>query len=398
MAINSAREFLACVKPDNYERAVKNLSGWEERALWDWVKENPHNWNSYEYDALTADNREGQIVGSKEEFLGRYFRDNPQKYLDFAVEKGLVDLPKLWRWERTLTLSEVEERLKPVNPPSDIVFGLGNGYNNREYRKAIKILQANINCEITGFYDKGTAIQLYRKKDIFIPSGKGYLAHEIDPDLLFNWNYEPQVYGVNMDLWRHMQFFYQDLTRDSNESYWNDPPLLSAVHDPIAEEKILKDSYEMTERGLDATRRTLKKAAADNIMIDTYHSVGDVFGALNVGFSMFDTAEQMVREGVHDPDAIVTEVVISGVEEVVINRITGKAVSFTLKLVLASGGGIVYWGMAFVLDWVLGEFLDDVAEGVKKFFREDFLPFLDRYSANLQARHERDIAAGIRLD
>ena len=193
MAINSAREFLACVKPDKYEWDVKGLSGWNDQALWVWVKENPHNWNSYEYDALMADNREGQIVGSKEEFLGRYFRDNPQKYLDFAVEKGLVDLPKLWRWERTLTLSEVEERLKPVNPTSDIVFGLGNGYNNREYRKAIKILQANINCEITGFYDKGTAIQLYRKKDIFIPSGRGYLAHEIDPDLLFDHHYEPQV-------------------------------------------------------------------------------------------------------------------------------------------------------------------------------------------------------------
>lgn len=84
MTITSAREFLSCVKPDNYERAVKNLSGWTERALWDWVKENPHNWNSYEYDALMADNREGQIIWEKQDFLGRYFRDNPQKYLDFG--------------------------------------------------------------------------------------------------------------------------------------------------------------------------------------------------------------------------------------------------------------------------------------------------------------------------
>lgn len=113
---------------------------------------------------------------------------------------------------------------------------------------------------------------------------------------------------------------------------------------------------------------------------------------------MFSTADRMVQEGIHDPDAIVTEVVISGVEEVVIDRVTGKAVSFVLKVFFIGGGGAVYWCTAFALDYVIGKYLDDVAEGVKKFFREDFLPFMDRYSANLQANHERDIAAGIWLD
>lgn len=415
MAINSAREFLSCVKPDDYERAVKNLSGWEERALWEWVEKHPEYWDSYEYDALMADNREGQIIWEKQDFLGRYFQDNPQKYLDFAVEKGLVDLPELWRWERNLTLSEVEKRLKPVNPPSDIVFSLGNGYNNSEYRKAIKILQANINCEITGFYDKGTAIQLYKKKDIFIPSGKGYLAHEVDPDLLFDWTYEPQVYGVNMDLWRQMQFFYQDLTRDSNTDYWKEPPLSSAVHDPINYGKIMGESVghsgsafsHMGDWVSDIAKswdETLWDNETTGKLVKTYQAPGKFLDKLSTIMELTEPVQTYIETGSDDRAQLAYDVSINAAQVTTKKYLTKKIVKLAIKEV--GGSNPVFYVITGVfLDKEIDEFLDKYIfenEALKEFLSEKVLEplreFMEPLNEEWQRQHEEDLREGRRMD
>ena len=421
MTITSAREFLACVKPDNYEQAVKGLSGWQERALWEWVEKHPEYWNSYEYDALMADNREGQIIWEKQDFLGRYFRDNPQKYLDFAVEKGLVDLPDLWRWERNLTLSEVEERLKPVTPPGDIAFGLGNGYNNDEYRKAIKILQANINCEITGFYDTGTAIQLYKKKDIFIPSGKGYLAHEVDPDLLFDYHYEPQVYGVNMDLWRHMQFFYQDLTRDSNESYWRKPPLSSAVHDPIDYGKIIGENLDgilgdtggafshMGDWVSDIAKswdETLWDGETAGKLAKTYHIPGKFLDGISTFMELTEPVQAYVEAGNDDRGQLVYDTSIKAAQVTTKKYLGRKIVKIALKTVVKWGGGPVSYVITGVfLDDEIDKLLDKYIfenEALKEFLTEKVLEplreFMDPLNEEWQRQHEEDLREGRRMD
>lgn len=114
---------------------------------------------------------------------------------------------------------------------------------------------------------------------------------------------------------------------------------------------------------------------------------------------MTATAEEMIQEGVHDPGAIATEVVITGVQEVVAGKVAEKAVTFTLKIMFgATGAGAFYFVTAFALDWLFWEYIDNLTEKVVQFFREDFIPLMNQYSLELQESHERDIKAGIRLD
>ena len=50
-----------------------------------------------------------------------------------------------------------------------------------------------------------------------IPKEEGYLAHEVNPDLLFDRRYQPQVYGVDMNLWHKMKFGDNNLVADDIE-------------------------------------------------------------------------------------------------------------------------------------------------------------------------------------
>lgn len=417
MAINSAREFLEFVKPDNYERAIKWMSNWQELALWEWVAKNPRLWRDDEYEALTTDNREGQIIGTKEEFMGRYFRDNPEKYWEFLRESKIVadnDLPELWKWERNLTLSEVEERLTPVTPPSDIVFGLGNRYNNSEYGKAIKILQNDIGCEITGFYDKGTAIQLYKKKDIFIPSGKGYLAHEVAPDLLFDWTYESQVYGVNMDLWRQMQFFYQDLTRDSNEDYWSDLPLSSAVHDPIEYKKIIGENLDdilgntggaFSHMGdwVDDVSVLWDKKTTDKLG-KTYHVPGQFLDKLSTIMEVTEPVQAYIETGSDDRGQLVYDTAVQAAEVTAKKHLGKPIVKMVIKVARISNP-VVYVIVGVFLDDEIDKFLDKYIfenEALKEFLTEKVLEplreFMEPFNEEWQRQHEEDLREGRRMD
>lgn len=393
MTITSAREFLSCVKPDNYERAVKNLSGWTERALWDWVKENPHNWNSYEYDALMADNREGQIIWEKQDFLGRYFRDNPQKYLDFVIEKGLVDLPELWRWERNLTLSKIEKRLKPVNPPSDIVFGLGNGYNNDAYKNSIQFLQKEIGIlAADGIYDKQTATRLYRAKERKIATGLGYLAHEVNPDLLFDSYYrEPQVYGINRQLWRDMDFNDNDLVRDDIQHI--EPG--SAANFFSSTVSVFGTGMEEVKNNL--TARSQKGAMIDSQLINSYGEVGKVLKRLGTIFQFAEPIEEQLADGELNLGKLVKEVGIVGAEVAIAAPLTAGLLGWmTLEFKLNDGTSWrhtvrntgIKFGTEMGTFWAVGETIEYV------FTKE----FWDNVSAYLQEEHRKDLDAGIRMD
>lgn len=48
MRITSAGEFLEFIRPDDYERALKqDLYSWMERDLWDWVRQERYFDNTY---------------------------------------------------------------------------------------------------------------------------------------------------------------------------------------------------------------------------------------------------------------------------------------------------------------------------------------------------------------
>lgn len=393
MAINSAREFLSCVKPDDYERAVKNLSGWEERALWEWVEKHPEYWNSYEYDALMADNREGQIIWEKQDFLGRYFRDNPQKYLDFAVEKGLVDLPELWRWERNLTLSKIEKRLTPVTPPSDIVFGLGNGYNNSEYKTSIQFLQKEIGILAPdGIYDEQTATRLYRAKERKIATGMGYLAHEVNPDLLFDSYYrEPQVYGINRQLWRDMDFNDNDLVRDDIE--YIDSGTAADFFSSTA--SVFGTGVEEMKNTLEA--RNKKGAMIDSRLINSYGSLEKVLKKLGTIFKFVEPIEEQLTADEPDAKKMVTGLGLVGAEVAVAGPLTAGVIGWmTVQFNLDDGTSFLKTFRNFMIKIGVGEgiFLT-VSETIEYVFTKEFW---DNVSAYLQEEHRKDIEAGIRMD
>ena len=393
MTITSAREFLACVKPDDYERAIKGLSAWEERALWDWVKENSHNWDSYAYDALMADNREGQIIWEKQDFMGRYFRGNPEKYLEFVLEKGLVDLPELWRWERNLTLAEVEERLKPVNPPSDIVFGLGNGYNNSEYRKAIKILQKEIGIlAADGIYDEQTATRLYRARERKIATGMGYLAHEVNPDLLFDSYYrEPQVYGINRQLWRDMDFDDNDLVRDDIKH--SDSGTASDFFSSTA--SVFGTGVEEIKNTLEA--RGKKGAMIDRRLINSYGSLEKVLKKLGTIFKFVEPIEEQLTADEPDAKKIVTGLSLVGAEVAVAGPLTAGVIGWmTVQFNLDDGTSFLKTFRNFMIKIGVGEGIFwTVKETIEYVFTKEFW---DNVSVYLQEEHRKDIEAGIRMD
>ena len=127
-----AKDMLEFIKPYDYERALKyNLASWMEYDLWDWVRQERYFDNTYIQNLVKEGDRDSASIDERKEILAKdYFSVNPELYWEFLIEKRIIDLPELWRNKSRLTLSEAVELLTPVQPPSGIVFGLGNSYNN----------------------------------------------------------------------------------------------------------------------------------------------------------------------------------------------------------------------------------------------------------------------------
>ena len=390
---HQAREMLEFIKPYDYERALQNLDFADMQSLWRWADRNRNLWDWGVYEILERGSHDHRLVGEPLNILDRTFRAHPEKYWEFLTEMNIIPLPPLMKEQRYLSLRQAEEMLTPVwGEPSGIVFGLGNRYNNEEYKNSIGILQQSLGLVPTGEYDKETAEAAYLAKGRYIPTGQGYLDHEVNPDILFDpWYKCPKVCVVNREVWHQMGLDGNDLAPDGSEYWQQGPPRVFGV---------MSDIYGGVENAKFFCGNVFKRSEQGNaIKIETYHKTSSIFDIFVKVFNIADTAEEMLQEGVYDPDAIVTEVVITGIEEVITDKLAEKAVKFTLQLFLkGSPGGIVYGVTVFLLDEFFGDVFDNAVERVENFFREEFLSLMDRAGEYLQARHEEDMAAGIRMD
>ena len=135
LVFSRAQEMLDFIKPYDYERTLKrDFYSWMENDLWDWVCQNRHFDNTYIRNLITDGDNDYRAIEERKEILGNnYFSVNPELYWEFLIEKRIISLPKFWQDEYHLTLSRAVELLTPVQPPSGIVFGYGNSYNNERY-------------------------------------------------------------------------------------------------------------------------------------------------------------------------------------------------------------------------------------------------------------------------
>lgn len=170
-----AKDMLEFIKPRDYERALKHyLTSSMESELWRWVQYNRNFRDTYIRKLVEEGGKDSRSIDKRKEILAKdYFKVKPELYWEFLTEKRILDLPKLWRDENRLTLSKAVELLTPIRPPSSIVFGLGNSYNNERYTRAIKLLQAKFDMAQTGIYDEQMAAQLYKEKRHGYPKERG---------------------------------------------------------------------------------------------------------------------------------------------------------------------------------------------------------------------------------
>ncbi|MCI8337029.1 MAG: hypothetical protein HFI72_07745, partial [Peptococcaceae bacterium] len=160
---SNAKEMLDFIRPYDYERILKyDLDPWMEYDLWDWVRQDRYFDNTYIRSLVEEGDRDYQSILERKEILANnYFSVNPEEYWRFLKEKRIISLPKFWQDEYNLTLSRAVELLTPVQPPSGIVFGFGNSYNNDRYQTAMKLLQSKLGGQPNGVYDEDMAEWLY---------------------------------------------------------------------------------------------------------------------------------------------------------------------------------------------------------------------------------------------
>ncbi len=389
-------EFVRIVRPASYRAA---LTMHQENEIKQWIDRHGHYWQPGVSDMLINDrNLNRKQLDLQKEAIISMFETWPDYYWQFLVDSSTLDPPEPLIACRTL--SQLEKRLNPIPPAPYLVISMAGSYNNKIYSNAISLLQEKLNVRITGLYDWDTAVAVSKKIGNVVPDGVGYFAHEVYPQMLFRYDDTWLIYGIDRDLWLKLGMDENDLVPD-DATYWQ-------TGSPMIGETT-KEIYEIGGYGLNTAVRNWEKANetiedvrvlnSNEIRIKTNRPVGEVWSALSTAFSMVSTAEEMVQEGIHDPSAIATEVVITGVQEVVSGKVAEKAVTFTLKIVFGStGAGAFYIVTAIALDWLFGQYIDDLTEKVVQFFREDFIPLMNQYSLGLQESHERDIEAGIRLD
>lgn len=395
-----AKDMLEFIKPYDYERALKyNLMPWMENDLWDWVCQNRYFDNTYIQNLVKEGDRDSASIDERKEILANdYFSVNPELYWEFLIEKRIISLPKFWQDGDRMSLSEAVERLTPVQPPSGIVFGYGNSYNNERYQTAMKLLQSHLGGQPNGVYDEDMAEWLYIKGKNIIPRGEGYLVHEVDPDYLFK-DWKPMVLGVNRLLWRLFGLNPDDLKPD-------------AIGGPFAEEDetmlgATAESAGYAGAPFDAMERTVGEGYL-NPVLPTSELVKDAKGTAKTFTKTLDgveivfaISEPLVRDlenGTISMDTL-KDIVVEGVKTSTSQVVGNVAVTCTLKLFFAGAAattpiGLGYFIAATALNVVYGLLLDLVMDYLQTDFMDDAMHFNEWQ----RALHERDLREGRRMD
>ena len=396
LVFSRAQEMLDFIKPYDYERTLKrDFYSWMENDLWDWVRQSRHFDNTYIRNLITDGDNDYRAIEERKEILGNnYFSVNPELYWEFLIEKRIISLPKFWQDEYHLTLSRAVELLTPVQPPSGIVFGLGNSYNNERYQMAMKLLQKKLGGEANGVYDEDMAEWLYIKGRTFIPREEGYLVHEVDPDYLFK-DWKPMVLGVDRLLWRMFGLNPDDLKPDGiggefaegEEQHW-----LGATAEGAG----------YAGAPFDAMERTVAEGHL-NPVLPTSELVKDAKGTaktftkkldgIDIVFSMSEPLVRDLENGTVSMDTL-EDVVVEGVKTSTSQVVGNVAVTCTLKLFFAGFTGGWYFIAATALNVAYGILLDLVMDYLQTDFMDDAMHF-DEWQ---QVFHVRDMEAGIRMD
>ena len=291
-----------------------------------------------------------------------------------------------------MSLSEAVERLTPMQPPSGIVFGYGNSYNNDRYQTAMKLLQSHLGGQPNGVYDEDMAEWLYIKKHTTIPKGEGYLVHEVDPDYLFK-DWKPMVLGVDRLLWRMFGLNPDGLRPDG-------------IGAEFAEEENVLDAVSKAAGYAGAPFDAMERTVADgylNPVLPTSELVGDAKGTAKTFTKTLDgveivfaISEPLVRDlenGTVSMDTL-ENVVVDGVKTGTSQVVGNVAIEVTLKLFFAGATGGWYFFAATALNVAYGLLLDLVMEYLQTDFVDDVLHFNEWQ----QTFHERDLREGRRMD
>lgn len=404
----NAQEMKDMIYPDSYKTAMRQLSGNVESRLNQWIERHPYHFDPMVYDVLmlSADSRDYRVATDRENFIASMFANNPELFWQFLLDEGMIALPRLWQNQR-ITLEQALQRLTPITPPRNIAFALENGYNNDNYRNAIKLLQEQLHLETTGFYDKKTAACLYRAKANRISRRQGYFAHEVNPNLFFDNRYEPSVYGVDFMLWHQLGFPYQAFARDDSQ-YWQGRYI-----------PVLETGSEIAGLGASMSGRTLegleysKKATSDLLnneqnkgMVKTYGTLGKFFERLGQIFKLLTPVEDYLSEAGSYRGELVCDFSINAIEvvasEVIADKLADQAIKMAMTLVFVNGGTITFILVGIAIDVVLGELIDKAIEELEEFMVEQVFTrmkeLITPYEEKLIELHQKDLEAGIRMD
>ncbi|GEM_PF-4283972 len=208
MRANNVREFLRMLDPKDASYGIKRLSATDKdqlkKAICSSASKLPRGYS----EAISGFKK--TATSQAMPYIADFFIKNPGFYAEYLIKSEVLYLPlKL----KGLTLKQILEQLKPVSISKYI---LKCSDSNRYYAHATGMLRQKLGMSKSGRFDKDTGRKLYTKIKGRLPKKRGYLASEVNPDLLFSSHFEEYVVYVDANIWGACSLDVKYYAKDTN--------------------------------------------------------------------------------------------------------------------------------------------------------------------------------------